>query len=168
MTEQAPVREDIPFPNGVAVPPPMAFQTAAAPVAQAPAALMPPPIEAIDPRLLAGAVPVSDHGEPSPGANGPSSPAAAAFQSLLQENAATYEWTAEKLFELIRNARDLPYDRLMTGAEMVVELATMLVADAARAGKPIDFGTALRSIHRISGMLSQRPNEFAALTTMFG
>lgn len=170
MSEQAanPIREDIPFPNGVPVVPPRTFQPtqpAAAAYAGPQESPAPPPIGEIDPRLLASAVPVADHGVPSTGAFGPS---ADAFRSLLQEHAAISEWTPEKLLELIRQARDLPYQRLMSGAELVIELAKLLVADSAKHGQPIDFATALRSIHRISGMLSQHPNEFAALATIFG
>lgn len=176
MSEQAPVpvREDIPFPNGIAaVPAAPAFQPpAAAVVAAAPEQPTPPPIGEIDPRLLAMASPPTDHGLPYSGAFGPST---SDLEAILREPGPSYsglnginEWTPEKLLELIRQARDLPYQRLMGGAELIVELAKILVADSAKHGQPIDFATALRSIHRISGMLSQRPDEFAALTTMFG
>lgn len=154
-------REDVPFPNPQApVPPGPAFQ--------------PPPEPSPVLRSLNGA-PQHQISQPPPVESPPPaaefSPQAFAMLSRLGSGLGVSPLrssvTYAELSSLVKQAKSMPYGRLMNGAEMVVELAQMMAVDCTKAGHPIDFATALRSIHKISGVLSEDPVVFAQIATLF-
>jgi len=156
-------REPVPFPNPQSpVPPGPAFQpqpTPPSPVQQV--------VNGVSQQVGPQPPPQTESLQAAPVQLRSSAEAMALFQRLgTIAPAPSFAGYAE-LSSLVKQAKSMPYDRLMTGAEMVVELAQMMVVDCTSAGHPIDFPTALRAIHKISGVLSEDPVVFAQIATLF-
>jgi hypothetical protein len=120
----------------------------------------------------AHAVPSTPTVDPNVDRQAALSPAVAAFQQMMNESttlvgAGAGDLTGAQLLEIIKAAQAMPFDRIMTAASLVVDLAGMLEADSRKVGRPIPFTLALQSIHRVSGILLERPHALAELASIF-